>query len=167
MTVSPLKVLRFVKNGVTSMLRKPEMLEVGAQAPDFTVKTHEGNEVRLSDYRGKKVLLWFYPKADTPGCTLEGKKLRDRHQEFVDRGVQVLGISYDEVADNCAFAEKFEFPFPLLCDDDFAVGNKYGAGDSGFASRISYLIDEQGVITHATAKVDPNTHADEILAYIK
>ena len=139
------------------------MLNEGTPAPDFTIKDHTGKEIRLSDYRGKKVLLWFYPKADTPGCTIEGTSLRDRHKEFEDRNVQILGISFDKVDDNCAFADKFSFPYPLLCDPEAKVGAMYGAGDSGFASRISYLIDEKGIIQAALPNVDPKTHADEIL----
>lgn len=156
-----------VKNGIGMMLRSPTMLEVGTEAPEFTAKAHDGSTVRLSDFRGKKVLLWFYPKADTPGCTAEGCSLRDRFAEFDPDKIQVLGVSFDTVDDNRKFAEKFGFPYLLLCDPEAKIGAAYGAGDSGFASRISYIIDEQGRIAHALPNVNPKTHTDEVLARIQ
>ena len=92
------------------------MLQAGTDAPDFSVKDHNGNTVSLKDCKGKKVILWFYPKADTPGCTMEGQGFRDDFKSFEGKNVQIFGVSLDNEADNKAFAEKFSFPYPLLCD---------------------------------------------------
>jgi len=91
------------------------MLNVGDTAPRFTVKNHFGKDVSLSDFKGKKVVLWFYPKADTPGCTAEGCAFRDRVAKFNEKNTAVLGVSFDTVEENAKFAEKFGFEFPLLC----------------------------------------------------
>jgi peroxiredoxin Q/BCP len=145
------------------------MLEVGTPAPDFRVQAHDGRTVSLGDLRGRKVVLWFYPKADTPGCTVEGKGFCSSHGEFERRGVTILGVSFDDRAANQAFADKFGFPYPLLCDTERKIGMAYGACDSPdakHAKRITYVIDENGVIRHALAKVDPPTHTAEILALV-
>ena len=92
------------------------MLQPGNDAPDFSVNDHNGNTINLKDYRGKKVVIWFYPKADTPGCTMEGQGFRDDIKSFEDKNIQIFGVSLDNEADNKAFAEKFSFPYPLLCD---------------------------------------------------
>jgi peroxiredoxin Q/BCP len=146
-----------------------KLLEPGTTAPDFRVTAHDGSTVGLADLRGRKVILWFYPKADTPGCTVEGKGLCARHEEFVRRGALILGVSFDSVAENRAFAEKFRFPYPLLCDTKREIGMAYGACDSPGAKnarRISYVIDESGIIRHVLPKVDPATHTDEVLALV-
>ncbi len=142
------------------------MLNPGQPAPDFTLTTHEGKTVSLKEFRGRKVLLWFYPKADTPGCTIEGKGLRDRAPDFARSNIVILGASFDTQSDNAAFAQKFGFPFPLLCDTDRSLGMAYGACDdvkAGYAKRISYLIDEQGNILKAYLKVQPADHPQEVL----
>jgi len=92
------------------------MLGKETRAPSFTVKDHNGNTVSLADFNGKKVVLWFYPKADTPGCTIEGKGFRDDYEKFAQKNTVILGVSLDNETDNKAFAEKFNFPYPLLCD---------------------------------------------------
>ena len=92
------------------------MHDVGTQAPDFSVQDHHGNTVSLKDFAGKKVVLWFYPKADTPGCTMEGQGFRDDYQKFQGKNSVILGVSLDGVDNNKAFAEKYSFPFQLLCD---------------------------------------------------
>ena len=92
------------------------MLEKGTKAPSFSVKDHNGNTVSLTDCAGKKIVLWFYPKADTPGCTIEGKGFRDDYEKFTEKNTAILGVSLDNETDNKAFAEKFNFPYPLLCD---------------------------------------------------
>src|SRR3954468_12058835 len=125
------------------------ILKEGEQAPDFTVKAHTGNTVKLSEQRGKKVLLWFYPMADTPGCTIEGQGLRDRAPQFDTKNVTIFGVSFDDVEANRKFAEKFSFPYLLLCDTDKQIGLAYGAADDAStqtAARIAYLIDETGKI---------------------
>lgn len=141
------------------------MLETGTQAPDFSVKDHNGNVVRLKDFRGKKVVLWFYPKADTPGCTQEGKGFRDDFKTFEEKNCAVLGVSLDGESENKAFAEKFSFPFQLLCDEKREIATAYHAvksTDDSYASRITYVIDENGVIREAVAKVDTATHSGEL-----
>jgi thioredoxin-dependent peroxiredoxin len=143
------------------------MLKVGDTAPAFTVQTHVGKEISLASLKGKKVVLWFYPKADTPGWTTEGRGFREQSAEFRTRNVEVLGISFDTVAENAAFAQKFNFPFPLLCDTSRAIGLAYGACDdakAGYARRISYVIDEEGKILKAYDSVSPRSHPAEVLA---
>ncbi len=160
----------FLKKLLRGEPAPPKMLEVGSTAPDFSVRAHDGTTVRLSELRGKKVVLWFYPKADTPGCTIEGKGLCAAHGDFESRGAVVLGVSFDDEAANRAFAEKFGFPYRLLCDTDRRLGMAYGACDDAgakHARRISYLIDESGVIRHAQPKVDPATHTAEMLALLR
>jgi thioredoxin-dependent peroxiredoxin len=142
------------------------MLKAGDSAPDFTAMTHEGKPLTLSSLRGHKVLLWFYPQAGTPGCTTEGCSLRDQYNYYLENDVAVLGISFDTVEDNAAFAKKFNFPFTLLCDPERKVGMAYGACDNPkarYAERISYLIDEQGRIARAYPQVDPRDHAAVVL----
>ncbi len=143
------------------------MLKAGDNAPNFTVMTHEGKPLSLSSLRGRKILLWFYPQAATPGCTAEGCSIRDQYNYFEENGIVVLGVSFDSVEDNAAFAQKFGFPFTLLCDTERKVGLAYGACGSpkaGYAERISYVIDEQGKILRAYPQVDPRIHAAEVLA---
>ena len=143
------------------------MLNVGDTAPDFTVMAHDGKPVTLSALRGSKVLLWFYPKADTPGCTIEGRGFRDNHSDFENKGIVVLGASFDSVEANAAFAKKFDYPFKLLCDTDRKLGLAYGAcadTKAGYANRISYLIDEQGKIAKVYSKVNPGEHPKQVLA---
>ncbi|GJL79542.1 MAG: peroxiredoxin [Nitrospinaceae bacterium] len=141
------------------------MLEVGTQAPDFSVQDHHGKQVSLKDFRGKKVVLWFYPKADTPGCTMEGQGFRDDYQKFEGKNTVILGVSLDGVADNKAFAEKYSFPFQLLCDVNREIALAYhavqNAGDQ-YASRISYVIGEDGKIKEAVEKVDTKTHSSDL-----
>ncbi|MBV9497488.1 MAG: peroxiredoxin [Acidobacteria bacterium] len=142
------------------------MLQVGDQAPDFDVLDHHGNHVKLSDLRGKRVVLWFYPKADTPGCTAEGCSFRDLNAEYKNKNAQILGVSFDTQAENAAFAEKFGFTFPLLCDTDRKIGLAYGAAESEkdeYARRIAYVIGEDGKIEQAHPKVDARTYPAEQL----
>jgi thioredoxin-dependent peroxiredoxin len=142
------------------------MIEPGASAPDFEVRDHTGKLVRLSDYRGRCVVLWFYPKADTPGCTAEGCGFRDQIQEFDAKDVQLLGISFDTVPDNAAFAKKFNFNFPLLSDTSREVGLAYGAAeeaDAQYAKRVSFLIGPDGKVKKTYPKVNAATHPEEIL----
>lgn len=145
------------------------MLKVGDRAPDFTVKAHTGEEVSLSDFKGRRVVLWFYPKADTPGCTAEGCGFRDRQPVYDEKNAEILGVSFDTVEENRAFAEKFGFTFRLLCDTEREIGLAYGACDSkdaGHAKRISYVIDEEGRIAQAIEQVNAREHPEELLATI-
>ncbi|MGV7221022.1 MAG: peroxiredoxin [Nitrospinales bacterium] len=141
------------------------MLTVGSPAPDFTVNDHNGNTTSLKDFRGKKIILWFYPKADTPGCTIEGQGFRDNHDDISQKNTVVLGVSLDNEADNKAFAEKFSFNYPLLCDVNSEIALAYHAvksSDDQYASRISYVIDENGIIAEAIDKVDTKTHSGDL-----
>jgi peroxiredoxin Q/BCP len=145
------------------------MLKVGDPAPDFTASSHQGAPVSLSDFRGKKVLLWFYPEADTPGCTLEGRGFRDHQEYYDDNGIQILGVSFDPVERNAAFAQKFDFRFPLLSDPDHKIAQAYGACSAAkaqHAERISFLIDEHGKIARIYDNVDPRDHPAKVLAEI-
>ena len=141
------------------------MLEKGTKAPDFSVRDHNGNIVRISDLKGKKIVLWFYPKADTPGCTMEGKGFRDDYETFVKKNTVILGVSLDNEDDNKAFAEKFNFPYPLLCDVNREIALAYEAvkgPEEEYASRITYVIGEDGNILEAISQVDTKTHSGDL-----
>ncbi len=141
------------------------MLEKGTKAPDFSVRDHNGNIVRISDLKGKKIVLWFYPKADTPGCTIEGKGFRDDYETFVKKNTVVLGVSLDNEDDNKTFAEKFNFPYPLLCDVNREISLAYEAvkgKEDEYASRITYVIGEDGNILEAISQVDTKTHSGDL-----
>ena len=141
------------------------MLEQGTKAPSFSVKDHNGNTVSLADFAGKKIVLWFYPKADTPGCTIEGKGFRDDYEKFTEKNTVILGVSLDNETDNKAFAEKFNFPYPLLCDVNHNIALAYKAvkgSQDEYASRISYVIDESGNILEAISQVDTKTHSGDL-----
>ena len=148
------------------------MLEVGMKAPDFTLLDKRGNSVSLSDFLGKKVVLYFYPKDSTPGCTRQACAFAQNHSNFEDKNVVVIGISKDSVASHLKFAEKYELPFVLLSDPELQAIQAYGVWQEkklyGKVSmgvvRSTYLIDEQGVIEKVMPKVKPDTNAAEILA---
>ncbi|MGP0628349.1 peroxiredoxin [Nitrospina sp. 32_T5] len=145
------------------------MLQVGTEAPDFLVNDHNGNRVTLKDLRGQKVILWFFPKADTPGCTMEGQGFRDAFDQFKQKNTVILGVSLDNEADNKAFAEKFNFPYPLLCDVGREISLAYQAiksKDDQYASRITYVIDENGKIVEAIDQVDTKNHANDLCSRI-
>ncbi len=140
------------------------MLAEGSLAPDFDVVAHDGTRVRLSE-QTKPVLLWFYPEADTPGCTIEGKGFRDRIRDFEARDVIVLGASFDAPEKNRAFAEKFDFPYRLLSFDKTAdVFEANDPADPGWPRRISYLIGTDRHIVKAYDGVDAATHPAQVLA---
>ena len=150
------------------------MLEVGMKAPDFTLLDKRGNSVSLSDFLGKKVVLYFYPKDSTPGCTRQACAFAQNHSNFEDKNVVVIGISKDSVASHLKFAEKYELPFVLLSDPELQAIQAYGVWQEkklyGKVSmgvvRSTYLIDEQGVIEKVMPKVKPDTNAQEILDYL-
>src|SRR5881409_4421448 len=116
-------------------------LEVGRQAPDFTALTTTGQTIHLSDYRGKKVVLYFYPKDDTPGCTVESCGLRDQYQKIRELGAEVLGVSVDSVESHQKFTEKFHLPFQLLADTDKSITKAYGVlnDKSNMVRRVTFL----------------------------
>ncbi|MBQ8682699.1 MAG: thioredoxin-dependent thiol peroxidase [Selenomonadales bacterium] len=150
------------------------MLEVGMTAPDFTLPNTDGKDVRLSDYRGKKVVLYFYPKDNTPGCTRQACAFAGAYQGFKDKDIVVIGISKDSVASHKKFAEKHNLPFILLADPELAAIQAYGVwvekkrfGKVGMGiARTTFIIDEEGRIEKVMAKVKPDTNAAEILAYL-
>ena len=150
------------------------MLEVGMKAPDFALPDKRGVSVSLSDFLGKKVVLYFYPKDSTPGCTRQACAFAQNHSNFEDKNVVVIGISKDSVASHLKFAEKYELPFVLLSDPELQAIQAYGVWQEkklyGKVSmgvvRSTYLIDEQGMIEKVMPKVKPDTNAAEILAYL-
>ncbi len=148
------------------------MLTPGVKAPDFTLPDKDGNLVSLSDFAGKKVVLYFYPRDNTPGCTRQACAFAFHYKEFEKRGVEVIGVSKDSVASHVKFAEKHGLPFVLLSDPDLDAIQKYGvwqekkmAGRVGMGVvRTTFLIDEQGILQKVMPKVKPDTNAAEILA---
>lgn len=151
------------------------MLNVGDQAPDFTLPSDSGEDVTLSSFRGRPVILYFYPRDDTPGCTTEACGIRDAWSDFERAGAIVLGVSADSVKSHQKFKAKYNLPFPLLADTDHQVAERYGAwGEKTFMGktfegvhRVTYLIDEHGVIKHVWPKVKPEGHAIEILEALR
>ena len=147
------------------IVRRNKMLQPGANAPEFSVNDHNGNTIQLKDYRGKKIVLWFYPKADTPGCTMEGQGFRDDFKKFEEKGIQIFGVSLDNENDNKAFAEKFSFPYPLLCDINREIALGYQAvknKEDQYAARISYVIGEDGKILESIENVDTKNHSKDL-----
>jgi len=150
------------------------MLNVGDNAPDFTLSDQFGEIHKLSDYRGKKVVLYFYPKDDTPGCTKEACGFRDNFHEYRKRKMVVLGVSKDSTKSHVKFSEKYSLPFTLLSDDDTEVSQAYGVwglkkfmGKEYYGiNRMTFIIDENGQILRIYEKVKPENHAEEILADI-
>lgn len=141
-------------------------LTVGTKAPAFTTKDDQGNTVSLSDFAGKVVVLYFYPKDDTPGCTKEAQSFRDNYEEYQGKDIVVLGVSNDDEASHTRFKEKYGLPFSLLADTDRSISQAYDVDGGGYPKRVTYLIDGEGVITHVDDKVKTDTHAQDILATI-
>jgi thioredoxin-dependent peroxiredoxin len=148
------------------------MLKEGTAAPNFTAKSGNGETVRLKDLRGRKVVLYFYPKDDTPGCTKEACSFRDEFSDFKKSGIEVLGVSPQSEASHKKFSAKYELPFTLLVDPDHAIADAYGVwGEKKFmgrtymgVKRMTFLIDEKGKIKKVFEKVKPEEHAREVLA---
>jgi thioredoxin-dependent peroxiredoxin len=138
-------------------------LKVGTKAPDFNVKDTNGNAVTLAGLAGKKVIMYFYPKDDTPGCTKQACSFRDSYSVYQQKGIVVLGVSQDDEAAHQAFTDKFSLPFPLLADVGGAVSKAYDVDGGGYAQRVTYGIDEQGAIAHVDESVNTTTHADDVL----
>src|SRR5467141_4488603 len=147
------------------------MPAVGETAPDFTLRSDDGRAVQLKDFRGKKVVLYFYPKDDTPGCTKEACSFRDAFSDFEKRGIKVLGISTDNEASHKKFVQKYRLPLTLLTDTDHSISERYGTyGQKKFMGRTylgvhrkTFLIDEKGKIKQIFEKVKPDEHAREVL----
>ena len=141
-------------------------LTVGTTAPEFTAKDTNGNTVSLSNFAGKKVVLYFYPKDDTPGCTKQACSFRDNYSEYQGKDIVVLGISKDDETSHQAFTEKYNLPFPLLADVDGSIIEAYDVDGGGYAKRVTYVVDENGKIIHVDSSVKTETHASDILAAV-
>lgn len=139
-------------------------LAVGTDAPKFTAKDTNGNTVSLSDFAGKTVVLYFYPKDDTPGCTKQACSFRDAQPQYQGKDVVVLGVSADDEASHQAFTAKYNLNFPLLADTDKSLIKAYDVDGGGYAKRVTYVIDPNGKITHVDATVNTATHAGDVLS---
>jgi peroxiredoxin Q/BCP len=147
------------------------MIQTGEQAPDFELPDHDGNPVRLSELRGRRVVLYFYPKANTPGCTTQACGIRDHRTDYEAAGVVVLGVSPDPVSEVKRFHDSQDLNFRLLADEDHAVAERYGVwGEKSMygrtywgVSRSTFIIDEDGIVAHVIPKASPKTHDDVVL----
>jgi thioredoxin-dependent peroxiredoxin len=150
------------------------MLKIGDKAPDFELKDSERNLIKLSDFKGKEIVLYFYPKDNTPGCTAEACSFRDNFLTYTNKEVMILGISADSVERHKKFAEKYKLPFPLLSDEGAKVCKKYGVwGKKNFAGkeydgifRTTFLIDKTGKIKEILSEIKCETHAEDVLKKI-
>jgi thioredoxin-dependent peroxiredoxin len=148
------------------------MIDEGTEAPDFELTSDDGSTLRLSDLRGKPVVLYFYPKDDTPGCTAQACGIRDAWSDFGERGAVVLGVSPDPESSHVKFKEKYDLPFTLLADTDHKVADEYGvwaektyAGKTYWGNeRSTFVIGPDGKVAKVMRNVKPDTHADEVLA---
>ena len=146
-------------------------LQEGDKVPQFTSKDQDGNEIKLSDYKGKKLVVFFYPKANTPGCTAEACNLRDNYKELQAQGYHILGVSADTQKKQASFRDKYEFPFPLLADEDHTVINAFGVwGPKKFMGkeydgihRTTFIVDGNGIVEKVIDKVKTKDHAAQIL----
>jgi peroxiredoxin Q/BCP len=153
-------------------VRLRRVIGEGDQAPDFTLRSDAGDEVTLSSLRGKQVVLYFYPKDDTPGCTTQACGIRDAYGEFERAGAVVLGVSPDTEGSHVKFKEKYGLPFTLLADDGHEVADAYGVwGEKKYMGRTymgvdrsTFVIAEDGTVKRVMHKVKPDTHADDVLA---
>ena len=146
-------------------------LKVGDKAPDFSALDQEGNSIKLNDYKGKKLVIFFYPKASTPGCTAEACNLNDNYERFKAQGYEILGVSADSAKRQANFKTKYGFQYPLLADEDKAVIEAFGVwGPKKFMGkeydgihRTTFIIDENGVLEDVITKVKTKAHTDQIL----
>ncbi|MDF4204041.1 thioredoxin-dependent thiol peroxidase [Maribacter sp. SA7] len=146
-------------------------LKVGDKVPSFSAKDQDGNTITLEDYSGKKLIVFFYPKASTPGCTAEACNLRDNYKELQSEGYELLGVSADSEKRQAKFKEKYEFPFPLLADEDHTVINAFGVwGLKKFMGREydgihrkTFVVDGEGIVTKVIDKVKTKDHAAQLL----
>ena len=140
-------------------------VEEGKPAPDFELTSDSGETVKLSDSRGKPVVLFFYPKSNTPGCTAQACGIRDSFADFEQAGAVVLGVSSDKEATQAKFRSKYDLPFTILADPDHVAGKAYGVKeDSPYFERSTFLIDSEGNVAKIMRKVDARKHADQVLA---
>jgi len=152
-------------------------LKPGDPAPDFNAATTDGKRVSLRDFRGKKLVMYFYPMDDTPGCTKQACSLRDHNKEIKAKGAEILGVSTQGEESHQKFTKKYNLNFPLLADTDGAVGRAYGTlgggglvsklkSAAGMADRVTFIVDENGRIAHVISKPDVANHAEEVLALL-
>jgi len=146
------------------IMAKSSELKIGDGAPDFTLFDHNGEEQTLSDYFGKKLVVYFYPKDDTPGCRKEACSIRDNFSLFEENDIIVFGISYDSPSSHKKFAEKYDLPFTLLSDNDKEVAKLYNSNGFIMAKRNTFLIDKDGKILKIYKNVDVTTHTENILS---
>ncbi|MCC5629040.1 peroxiredoxin [Nostoc sphaeroides] len=139
-------------------------LAVGTDAPAFTAKDTKGNTVSLSDFAGKTVVLYFYPKDDTPGCTKQACSFRDAQSQYQSKDIVILGVSADDEVSHQAFTQKYDLNFPLLADTDKSLITAFDVDGGGYAKRVTYVIDPNGKITHVDTSVNTTTHASDVLA---
>mgnify|MGYP001820208957 CR=1 FL=1 len=157
------------------MAEQLSMPEVGDKAPSFSGKDQSGNPVKLADFKGKKLVLYFYPKDNTPGCTKQACNLRDGQSELRKRGIAVVGVSKDDAASHKKFADKYDLPFQLLVDEDLAVTKRYGAyGEKNMygrksmgVKRTTFLIDEDGFVSHVFKRPKTAQHTQEIVSKLE
>jgi peroxiredoxin Q/BCP len=151
------------------------VVEEGKPAPDFELKSDSGQNIKLSDLRGKQVVLYFYPKDDTPGCTTQACGIRDVYGELESAGAVVLGVSPDDERSHVRFKEKFDLPFTLLADEEHKLADEYGVwAEKKYMGRTywgversTFVIDEAGNVKRVMRKVKPDTHADDVLATLR
>lgn len=152
----------------SSEAKGPALLGVGSAAPSITTTAHNGQKVSLEELRGKPVVVYFYPKDDTPGCTIEAKGLRDDWKDLQAAQAVVLGVSTDDNTSHKAFAEKYELPFLLLPDEDQKIAKAFGVPvKGGYASRVTFVIDKAGKIAKVFPQVNPEKHSAEVLEALK
>jgi thioredoxin-dependent peroxiredoxin len=151
----------------TATAEKKGLLERGDEAPTVEAVAHDGSQVKLADYRGKPVVVYFYPKDDTPGCTVQAQGFRDEWTDLAKSGAVVLGVSTDDNESHKAFAAKYELPFLLLPDTDQKIATAFGVPIvNGHAKRVTFVIDKQGKVARVFPEVTPKGHADEVLAAV-
>ena len=141
-----------------------ELLKVGDRAPDFESVDQNGNKVKLSSFKGKPVVVYFYPKDDTPGCTAEACNFRDNSEQYEKACVKVLGVSVDGQKSHKKFVDKYHLNFTLVADDKKRIAQSYGVLGGNTASRVTYLINREGKIAHVYPKVSPKEHAVEVMS---
>lgn len=139
-------------------------LSEGITAPNFTAKDDSGNTVSLANFEGKTVVIYFYPKDDTPGCTKQACSFRDSYSEYEDKDIVVLGVSMDDATSHQAFKDKFSLPFPLIVDTDGTLAQAYEVEGGGYAKRVTFVIDGKGVIKKVYESINTETHAADILS---
>jgi len=142
------------------------VLAAGTIAPNFSTVDDQGQAVSLSDFQGKTVVLYFYPKDDTPGCTKQAQSFRDNYDQYTGKDMVVLGVSMDDQASHEKFKEKYGLPFQLLVDKGGSITKAYDVDGGGYSKRVTYIIDSEGKISHVDENVKTATHAQDILSTV-